>query len=229
MGYMFGFFLVLLLVSGTIALLLTVPAGRLAGAIRMTLPAICLAAGAGLMLLGRMALGVPLILFGLTLWGRNRGVGNASTGGGGQKSTVRSAMFDMELDHDTGDLDGVVLTGEYEGQWLSSLDESNLMQLYTTTSQDSESAALLEAYLDRRIPGWRENAEADMGSGHGGPASPGPMTKEEAYQILGLAPGAGPEDIRQAHRRLMKRAHPDSGGSTFLASKINEAKDVLLS
>ena len=228
MGYMFGFFLILLLVSGTAALLLSVPAARLAGAIRMTLPAICLAAGAGLMLVGRIALGLPLVLFGLTLWGRNRGIQRAASGSSGRKSNVRSAMFDMELDHDTGDLDGLILTGEYEGQWLSSLDEAELLQLYTATGQDSESASLLEAYLDRRLPGWRENAETDMGSGHGSPPSSGPMTKEEAYQILGLSPGARAEDIRQAHRRLMKRIHPDSGGSTFLASKINEAKDVLL-
>ena len=134
----------------------------------------------------------------------------------------------MELDHESGQLDGTVLTGALEGRRLSSLGETELLGLYAETAADSESAQLLEAYLDRRVAGWRERAQANHGTGKGRPAGTGPMTKEEAYQVLGLAPGAGTQQVREAHRRLMKRVHPDSGGSTFLAAKINEAKDVLL-
>jgi len=60
------------------------------------------------------------------------------------------------------------------------------------------------------------------------PRRQGNMTPDEAYQVLGLRPGATEAEIRAAHHRLMRTAHPDSGGSDWLATRINQARDVLI-
>ena len=123
---------------------------------------------------------------------------------------------------------GVDCLGEFEGQWLSDLSDEDLLSIYETIKSDSESVALLEAYLDRRLSDWREHADAHHSDGEGFSPGSGSMTKEEAYQVLGLEPGATKAEIRKAWRNLMKSMHPDSGGSEFLAAKINAAKDILL-
>ncbi len=89
---------------------------------------------------------------------------------------------------------------------------------------DAVSVALLETYRDRLHPGWRDEETAQEPS----PAPSAAMSAEEAWRVLGLAPGAGEAAIREAHRRLMKKLHPDQGGSDYLAAKINQAKDLLL-
>jgi hypothetical protein len=189
---------------------------------------VALAGAATLAATGRLALAVPLGIAGLSLLGLWPGMaafGRRARRGRGQTSRVRSAFLEMELDHDTGAMRGRILAGRHEGVWLDALETTTLVDLIPEI--DEESRALLAAYLDRRTPGWREHAQQDAAAGQGG-AARGPVTQEEAYQILGLEPGASAEDIHRAHRALMKRLHPDQGGSTYLAARVNEAKDVLL-
>ena len=133
----------------------------------------------------------------------------------------------MELDHDSGAMHGRILAGRHEGATLDALDPPTLIGLLGEI--DGDSRDLLAAYLDRREPGWREHAQGDAAAGSGTRAArSGKMTEEEAYQILGIQPGASAEDISRAHRSLMKKLHPDQGGTTYLAARVNEAKDVLL-
>ena len=147
---------------------------------------------------------------------------------GGQQSNARSAMFEMSLDHATGELTGKVLSGPLEGRALESLTRADCLDLYAAAQrEDPGGATLLETYLDRRFAGWREAAQ-NHGDARGGRSASGSMTAEEAYQVLGLTQGAGAEDIARAHRSLMKKLHPDHGGTTSLAARVNQAKDVLL-
>ncbi|MCC6775271.1 MAG: DnaJ domain-containing protein [Hyphomicrobiales bacterium] len=180
---------------------------------------------------GRLDLAIPLGSAGLALLGwlpwSLPSWGARTQKRPGQVSRVRSAFVEMELDHDSGAMRGQVLAGPHAGTDLDKLDLAVLTGFLVEI--DDESRALLMAYLDRRHPAWREHTQ-DRTAGSGGNASwsGGKMTEEEAYQILGVQPGASTADISRAHRALMKKLHPDQGGSTYLAARVNEAKDVLL-
>lgn len=152
--------------------------------------------------------------------------GAGSNPGGPDTSHVRSRFLHMTLNHDSGEMDGEVLEGDFQGQHLSALSLGELMSLLKQyRAQDNDSAALLQAYLDRYHGGWERQGEQGRQSADAGG---GPMSKDEAGQILGISPDAAPEDVVAAHRRLMQKLHPDRGGSDYLAAKINQAKDLLL-
>jgi hypothetical protein len=184
-----------------------------------------------LLLRGEIGVAIPVGAFGLGLLGWiswwPAAFGGRTRKSPGQVSRVRSAFLEMELDHDTGAMHGRILVGRYEGVSLDALDPPALAGLLSEIDDDSRQ--LLMAYLDRRDPRWREYTQRDATAGDGSGAAPsGKMTEEEAYQILGLQPGASAQEIGRAHRFLMKKLHPDQGGSTYLAARVNQAKDVLL-
>ena len=208
----------------------------LARAIKIGGGVVALAGAAFTGIKGERAVAVPLGIFGAGLLGWSpfgTGFGNigAMFGGGaqrspGQTSRVRSQFLDMSLDHDSGGLEGQIVAGPYAGHSLAEFDLPQLTAMIP--GFDAESVSLLESYLDRRFPAWRQDAQGNTAGGQSRPAASGKMTDEEAYQILGLQPGAGRADIGRAHRALMKKLHPDQGGSTYLAARVNEAKDTLL-
>lgn len=174
----------------------------------------------------RMFPAIQQLLRGLGLGGA---LGSGAASAGSQASSIRTRFLEMRLDHATGVMDGQVLEGPFQGRRLSDLALDDLIRMLEFyRDADAQSAAVLEAYLDReREPDWRAS---DEGSGRTGraPAHSERLTKAEAFSILGLEPGADAEAIRDAHRRLMQRLHPDRGGSDYLAAKINAAKQLLL-
>jgi hypothetical protein len=205
-----------------------VDAAALARGLKSIGPAVLGLAGLALLLVGRVGLGGMLISGALAWYSAGRARERVKKTPG-KRSSVRTAALEMELDHDTGGLEGVVLAGGFEGRMLSRMNEKELVQLYRELYSDSESRQLLETYLDGRFPLWREGAKADGDDRERVAPGSGAMTKQEAYKVLGLEAGATAADIRKAHRRLMQRLHPDIGGTSFLAARINEAKDILLS
>jgi len=195
---------------------------------------VLMALGGLLIVRGRLDFGLALGGFGLWLMGLGSpgGLRNAGAGGSGV-SRVRSAMIEMELDHSTGSIRGMILAGKDEGKRLDALTRPALLELYGVCLRDDpDGARLLEAYLDRRFAGWRAAGDANRDAGGGGGDArarrTGTITEDEAYEILGLKKGAAAADIARAHRDLMKKLHPDLGGTTDLAARVNEAKDVLM-
>ena len=152
---------------------------------------------------------------------------SAAPPSGGQTSSVQSRYIRMTLAHDTGDINGEVLEGQFKGQELNQMSLEELLQLLRECQDDEESGALLQAYLDRVYADeWQQQAgtygqqQTTSGSGE--------VSREEALQILGLSSDPSEEEIIKAHRLLIQKLHPDRGGSAYLAAKINQAKETLL-
>ena len=143
----------------------------------------------------------------------------------GQHSTVSSAILSMQLDHDSGELSGEVIKGQYQGWRLQDMERQQLKELLAYCQrEDADSVQLLDSYLQQRFPD-----ESDFGTEQqSAPSESNGMNRKEALAVLGLDEDAAEEDIVAAHRKLMQKIHPDRGGNDYLAAKINQAKDLLL-
>lgn len=160
--------------------------------------------------------------------GRNWSMGN---GRRPRVSQVRTPALEMTLNQETGQITGLCTQGPSAGRQLDELSQAECVTFHRWCERtDAPGARLLETYLDRRFAAWREAGHtgydpgSDTGSRRGEPTQ---MSEHEAYQVLGLAVGADRDEITRAHRRMMKKYHPDHGGSTAMAARVNEAKAVL--
>lgn len=215
--------------------LLTADPKNIALAVRIFAAVVLGFLAAYLVVMGRWAFAIPAALGALTMLGLRRrgrpmpfgmgGMGRSASAG--QSSEIRTEHLSMTLDHDSGSMEGIILKGAFEGMTLAELQQNQLFDLYRTWStEDADSAALLESYFERRFgEEWRDGGP-ETGEPRETPSSV--MTRSEALDILGLDEKASKADIKAAHRRLIAKTHPDQGGSTYLAAKINQAKDYLL-
>jgi hypothetical protein len=224
-----GFIALLAIVYG-LRLLTRVDPAALATFLKYLAVAVALVGVVLLIAVGRFGLVFLLGSLLYPLWLRWRAMRSLRRGGGsagaptGQSSAVETGYLAMSLDHDSGRIDGQIKAGTFKGRRLGELTLTDLLTLLRELRlADAEGANLLEGYLDRLHPDWRE-----AGRSAGQAAAGGKMTREEALEVLGLGAGAGEAEIREAHRRLMLKVHPDHGGSTYLAARLNEARDVLL-
>ena len=172
---------------------------------------------------------IPLLLVGMWLLGAGKSIAlpSLSWPGGNAESGQRitTAHLDLQVEPATGSVRGRVLKGVFAGRQVERLAAAELALLWRDCRfEDAESADLIAGWLDRTHPTWRE----DMARAENEPGPGGIMTRAEALEILGLEAGAKTDDVRRAHRNLIKKMHPDAGGSGYLAAKINEAKNVLV-
>ena len=138
-------------------------------------------------------------------------------------SQFRTRSLVVTINFSSGQMDGEILVGEHAGKQLSQLSKEQLKAFAEELKgSDRESSVLLQAYLLRSGSQGFQEAEDFKPSGFTD------LSKDEAYSVLGLEPGASEQDIIKAHKRLMQRMHPDRGGSDYLAAKINSAKDKLI-
>ena len=176
---------------------------------------------------GLLFLLAPVASFLWWRWRQRRLAAEIGAGQRGRTSGIETGYLSVSLDHDSGTVDGRIKAGSFKDRRLADLSRDDLMTLLDELrANDSEGVAVLEAYLDRVHAGWRPNEGASEQPK--GPSAPGTMSRDEALDILGLTPGASVADIREAHHRLMMKVHPDHGGSSYLAARLNEARDRLL-
>jgi hypothetical protein len=176
----------------------------------------------GVVFLSRRIYVLAFLSFGAAsiAWQSIRG-GARTAPGRGRTSEVETEWVRMSLDLDSGATTGVVLKGAYTGSRLEGLSLAELRAVLTEARiNDPDAARLIEAFIARSHPEAEPEAANDAGTKG--------MSRDEALEVLGLAEGATADEIREAHRRLMQKVHPDLGGSDYLAAKINAARDLLL-
>lgn len=227
--FIIGVSLLLALIVGSQALTNADPKKVLKGLRIGALVASALLAGF-FILTGRFSLAPPFVIAALFFL-RNKPLFSGREPSEGQSSDVHTRWLDARLDHDSGEMDATILQGAFEGRELSSLSRVEIDELHREATEDAQTIAILESFISRKYGedfGTSEEERRDGSGAHQGSTASGGISRAEALAILELEDTASAADIKAAHRRLMKKFHPDHDGSDYMAAKLNEAKDFLL-
>ncbi|SRR5690606_13837548 len=228
--FILGVTLLVALIIGSQALANAEPAKILKG-LRIGAVIVCSVAAGFFILTGRFSYAPPFVLAALFFL-RNKPLFSSRQPSEGQTSDVRTRYLAARLDHDSGEMDATILEGQFEGRRLSALSRAEIGAFLREVQDDEPTIAIVESFISRKFgeefdaagEETRENSHSRQQS-H---SSPGGMTRAEAFAILELDESASVADIKAAHRRLMKKFHPDHNGSDYMAAKLNQAKDFLL-
>ncbi len=228
--FIIGVSLLLAIMIGGQALATADPKNILKAA-RIAAVVVCSVLAGFFILTGRFAYAPPLVVAALFFL-RNKPMFAGRKPSAGQKSDVETDWLQATLNHDSGEMDAVILRGPFEGRQLSDLSRAEIGDFYKQAEQDEQTIAILESFISRKFGedfSTADDKETSSKENRTRAASGGgPMTRQEALDILELGSDASVAEIKAAHRRLMKKFHPDHNGSDYMAAKLNEAKDILL-
>ena len=195
----------------------------IAGALGLVLLVVLLWSGRGFQAMWALALFGPMLMQAWRSWRAARRFSQGGQTNPGGQTAVETATLVMVLHHESGRMTGTVRRGLYTGADLAALSLEQLLELLDDCrAEDAESVPLLEAWLDRAHPEWRDAPRATPA------VAEGTMTRKEALAILGVAEDATEGEIQLAYKRLMRAAHPDQGGSAWVAARLNAARDFLV-
>ncbi len=224
--FIIGTALLIALIIGSNALISANPRTILK-VIRITALILLSAGAAFLAFTGRFQFASALA-FAALFFLRNKPLFSSNKPSPGQTSSVTTEWLDASLDHDSGEMDAIILKGEFAGHSLSELTLEQLERLKDALTIDQESLAILDTFLSRNFEKDDQKEYNGDNSGTQYNSSTGSMSKSEAYDVLGLKPNATLDEIKAAHKKLMKKFHPDHDGSAYMAAKINQARDILI-
>ena len=152
---------------------------------------------------------------------------------------VSSAYVTMQMNKQTGSLDGIILQGKYKKSRLSKLTLEQLCSFYEMTRHDTDTDNLMQNYMDQTYgTEWRKPEKDTSGQSNSKkqeresarPASdPHEITYQRAVEIFDLQDmnDFTLSDLKKRYRSIMGKVHPDRGGSTFFTKQANEALEVI--
>jgi hypothetical protein len=134
------------------------------------------------------------------------------------KAQATSTEYIQVVMDNNGEMGGLILKGSKAGKQLQQLSDQELLQIQQEFRSCAASVQVVRAFITKYRPHLHSGDKQQSGA----------MSESEAKEVLNIKGDYDKAAVISAHRKLMQKFHPDRGGSDYLAAKINQAKDVLL-